>query len=243
MKLKFLHGFSEDSDAKVTSVDTYDLDLCGQGRAEGNASGLMPVKLPGGVVVTPMVTVTSATSTTKRSSRSAVIKVSMPYSAVTTDDGGNVVPDPNRSGADISIHLVVALPAAATKDIQGLNGTYAKYGAESQTALLYTILRTVIGSQFGGTPVIQQNESASPTFITTSAAFSAPQVGAQSPSPDANSAIIAAPTVGGYVGTGFDVSSFRLPQRLDSFLARVANGLPMLSCGDTEVEPLAVYIP
>lgn len=52
MNIKFINGWTAD-DGNIGSLDTIDLALCGQGRPEGSAAGLVPVQLASGVVVTP----------------------------------------------------------------------------------------------------------------------------------------------------------------------------------------------
>lgn len=236
MNIKFIKGWSADSDdsSKIGKLDTLDLALCGQGRPEGNAAGLVPVQLPSGVVVTPVVTVTSSTSTTKRNSRSAVIKVAIPYTALTKDEGGNTVVDPTRSGADLSLHIVLALPASAVKDLKGANGSTSSQSAEAQVALVHYLLSALVGQQFGSEPRYEVNdESGDATLVADVAAQ--PNVGGYNSALDVDATVqppLPSGNVGGFGGAGFDLQLVKIRKDLNSALGRIANGLPALSCAD-----------
>lgn len=232
MNIQFIKGWEVDDYGAIESLNTLDLALCGQGRPEGNAAGLVPVKLASGVVVTPVVTVTSSTSTTRRNSRSAVIKVAIPYTALTKDPNGNLVADPTRSGADLSMHIVLALPAAAVKDIKGTNGAESKQSAEAQVALVHYLLEALIGQQFGSVPTYRVENNAGTMDGLVAAQ---PKIGGD-PTAESYDASAYAPSptneVGGYAGAGFDLTGVKVHMDLNSALSRIANGLPALSCAD-----------
>lgn len=231
MKIRYTTGWTV-SEGMVSAIETKELSLCGQGRPEGSAAGMIPVKLaPGPVIVTPLVTITTNTSTTKRGSRSAVVKVSMPYTALRVTADGNLEVDPNRSGGEVSVHTVIALPAAAVKDIQGVNGGAQKSAAEAQVAIVYYLLQTLLGGQLGSTPWLDITDAKLETRGSIPHIVVGEEPFAELTSHDAVPPVVS--NIAGYTGeAGFDVTNFKLANGLNSALIRVANNLPILSCGD-----------
>lgn len=236
MNIKFITGWTSSED-RIVSMNTIDLALCGQGKPEGNAAGLVPIQLASGVVVTPVVTVTSSTSTTKRNSRSAVIKVAIPYTALTKDAEGHTVADPTRSGADLSLHIVLALPASAVKDIKGTNGATSKQAAEAQVALLHYLLSALIGEQLGSLPSYMAAFGETDGNMVASIA-PRPTIGGSGTARAIDTDVVGvlpANNIGGYAGAGFDLTGVKVQRDLNSVLGRIASGLPALSCADIPV--------
>lgn len=202
------------------------LDLCGQGRPEGSADGLVPLKLTKDVTVTPRVTVYTSTSTTRSKAISAVVKVSMPYTALKlSEDGLTVVGvDPSRSGAEFSIHTVVALPAAMRADLMGANGNAMQLNALRQLLVLTVLHSSLVSDRF-------QNPGPA-VAVDGAGGFSAADhyervLGG-------TSTLFKTIAPGDLLGsTGFDVSNVTPDSlALNEPLNRMIAGMPPLGCGD-----------
>lgn len=214
---------------------TKSLDLCGQGRPEGTADGLVPVKLTQNVTVTPRVTVYTSTSTTRSKAISAVVKVSMPYTALKlSEDGSTVVGvDPSRSGADFSIHTVVALPAAMRADLMGANGNAMQLNALRQLLVLTVLHSALVSDRFQNPgPVTAVNGAGGYALANHYERLLGSGLSATYKS------IAPSDLLG---STGFDVSSVTPDSlALNEPLNRMIAGMPPLGCGDVARAALAV---
>lgn len=214
---------------------TKSLDLCGQGRPEGSADGLVPLKLTKDVTVTPRVTVYTSTSTTRSKAISAVVKVSIPYTALKLSEDGQAVAgvDPSRSGAEFSIHTVVALPAAMRADLNGANGNTMQLNALRQLLVLTTLHSALVSDRF---------QNPGPTVAVDGAGgyskadhFERMLKGGTS----VHMAISPSDLLG---STGFDVSSVTPDSlALNEPLNRMIAGMSPLGCGD--VSRASIIVP
>lgn len=228
MKIKFT---TYEKGSEVTKS----LDLCGQGRPEGSADGLVPLKLTQDVTVTPRVTVYTSTSTTRSKAISAVVKVSMPYTALKlSEDGLNVVGvDPSRSGAEFSIHTVVALPAAMRADLMGANGNTMQLNALRQLLVLAVLHSSLVSDRFQNPgPAIAVDGAGG--FGATDHYERKPYGGSSVP--------FKTIAPGDLLGsTGFDVSSVTPDSlALNEPLNRMIAGMPPLGCGDVSRTSIVV---
>lgn len=242
MNIRFIIGNTVDSDDySVTEVNEKVLPLCGQGRPEGQAEGLMPLKLANGVVVTPKVTVYTSTSTNRKGAVSAVVKVSIPYTALKLSDDGSAIAgsDAARSGAELSMHTVITLPSAAVADLKGANGTTMQANAERQVAVVVRLLTALLLQRMVD-PGFTENEGGSlqPTATrkvvqSTIGASSAQRV-------IASSSLIPTDQITGFAGNvGFDVTSYSMPRSLSEILSRIVAKQAPIGCSDIVAESIA----
>lgn len=237
MKIKFITG-SEQTDEGAMQALVKTLDLCGQGKPEGQAEGLMPLKLASNVTVTPRVTVYSNTSVNKRGATSAVIKVSIPYTALKlTDDGTGVAgADANRSGGELSMHMVLALPAACAADVRGVNGDACRNAAEGQVGVIARLLSALMGPRLldeGRALAVSLAEgnvwqpSTQKLFIESDGGVGAEPSGSLIPKDD----------IAGYAGyVGFDVTGYHMSRKLDEPLTRMVAKMPPLGCSGVDAK-------
>lgn len=129
MNIKFTQSAVVPKNGNVTQANVGTIEFCSMGNNRGEGDQVIPMKL-GNAIISPLVTVKSATTRNKRGTTSALIKVSMPYTAfgakksyVENGDSGTqtikstLVQDPSRSGGEVSLHIVVAIPSAMTADL------------------------------------------------------------------------------------------------------------------------------
>lgn len=247
MKIKFPDN-SDGSQAVVT--------LCGQGKDEGNFVGTVPMTFTPAAGMTRtgerLVKVSSSTSINRRGVRSGVVKVTMPYEALLPDGNGGYVPDPSRSGAEISVHLVVALPATAATDIRSSDakvGDYAQLQIAAVAHLLGVLLQGLIA-----TPLVQNSWADGKEQLSTALALPT----ATKADPDANvidlfsagesliglGGIGFAPTADAYQVNGGLQGVFNgtPPKAVSRLIQRIARSLPALAgCEDIDVVHYQVH--
>lgn len=215
---------------------TKSLDLCGQGRPEGSADGLVPLKLTPDVTVTPRVTVYTSTSTTRSKAISAVVKVSMPYTALKLSEDGKAVTgaDPSRSGAEFSIHTVVALPAAMRADLMGANGNAMQLNALRQLLVLSVLHSSLVSDRF---------QNPGPTVAAGGGGSFSVTDHYERVLTGGSSTLHKTIAPGDLLGsTGFDVSAMTPdPLALNEPLNRMIAGMPPLGCGD--VSRTSIIVP
>jgi hypothetical protein len=229
MKIKFITSVGGTS--TPATIET--LDLCGQGLPEGNATGLLPIKLPGDVIMTPQLQVTSGTTKSRRGVTSAVLKVSLPYTALARDTTGeHVVADPKGSNGYVSMHVVLALPQSAVRDLKSSDSTINQ-AAYAQIAAVSQILRTLLSQGLMERTGVVDAVLAGSVDMTTDAVDAGAHVEVKRAKP------IHFSTQG---SVGLDLTSVGpVPANLDNLVTRVASGLPPLSCGD--VSEMSIVTP
>lgn len=97
-----------------------------------------------------MVTISGRTELTAKSVRRVLIKVEMPYASIGIDANGLPSVDRAKSGAMMSAHLVVTLPAQAYKDLSGSATT--RSAVLSQAAILKGFLEKLIATPAASFP-------------------------------------------------------------------------------------------
>ena len=239
MNIRFIIGNSFNDNIKVAAVNEKVLPLCGQGRPEGQAEGLMPLKLASGVVVTPRVTVFTSTSTNRRGAVSAVIKVSMPYTALKLSDDGSAIAgtDAARSGAELAMHTVITLPAAAVADLAGANGATMTTNAERQVAVVARLLSALLVQRL-----------LDPGFASEGVGGYVPgnnrhlindEIGGNPDLVLPTSSLAPVDDIAGFAGNvGFDVTGYSVPRDLSEVLSRVVTKQAPLGCSDIKVRSL-----
>lgn len=211
-----------------------DLSLCGQGRPEGSAEGLIGLKLTtSNVRVTPRIVVTSATSTSKRGVRSAVIKVSMPYTAFTRDENNAIIVDPKRSTGEVSMHIVINLPASAVGDLRSTDGTANANPAYSQVVVISQILRALISKgllERGSMTEVSQDEEH--MLVGPMLSLGNPD----RPDDVGYTHALAVPATDSNGDFVFDATKITREAFSDlaNTIVRIANGLPPLGCSDVK---------
>lgn len=222
MKIKFITGTNrEDDDPHVI---TEDLNLCGQGLTEGNATGLLPVKLPGGIIVTPQLQITSATTKSRRGVTSAVIKVSIPYAALWKDPATATLQlDPKRGNGYLSMHVVLAMPPSAASDLKSTD-SQVRLGSYAQVAIISYLLRTLLSDGMAERIILSGGEPAASTLISADR----PSFASEYAVPTVRPAHFSAQG-----SVGIDATTVAsVPANLDNLVVRVAQGLAPLSCAD-----------
>lgn len=228
MNIKFIIGQNVSGDAPDVKV----LPLCGQGRPEGQAEGLMPLKLAPGVVVTPRVTVYTSTSTNRKGAVSAVVKVSIPYSALKLSDDGSAIAgtDAARSGGELAMHTVITLPAAAVSDLQGANGTTMNANAERQVAVVARLLTALLGRRLLD-PGFTADDGAGVVEPTTDRFEVDPATGGFSTIQ--YQSLVPVDSIDGFSGNvGFDVTGYGMGRSLTEILSRIVSKQAPLGCSD-----------
>lgn len=109
--------------------------------AGNSATAIVPLKLPGDAIASQKLVVESSTQRSKGGVLRAMVKVSLPYTALVHSgyDGANQV-DQTRSGRSISAHIVFTLPKQVCEDLTGVGGTNAMKSADAQVKLLQSLL-------------------------------------------------------------------------------------------------------
>lgn len=228
------------------------LTLCGQGKAEGSFTGTVPValKLTDSLTATSekTVSVSSSTKTNRRGVRSGVIKVTMPYSALMPDGNGGYTSDPSRSGAEISVHIVVALPGNLCADLRGSDDVIQR-NARLQAAAVAFLLSSVCQGLVN-TPVVYEDVMQETHLY---------KVAPTSPIADTDCALVAKSAVEGSAGLygvsgGFEVAGagygtngtlkfgndadfggYDLAKGARALLGRIARNLPAIDgCEDVQ---------
>lgn len=240
MNIRFIIGNTLEG-STVSAVDEKVLPLCGQGRPEGQAEGLMPLKLTSGVVVTPKVTVFTSTSTNRKGAVSAVIKVSIPYTALKLSDDGTAVAgtDAARSGAELAMHTVITLPASAVADLAGANGTIMTANAEKQVAVVVRLLSALLSQR------LIDPGFAKPTATGFGPSDTRPilsdEIGGSANKNLPNSSLAPTDGIAGFVGNvGFDVTGYSVPRDLSEVLSRVVAKQAPLGCSDVKVHSVVL---
>lgn len=256
MNIKFTEGITTAA-GKVVGVAQSSLDLCGQGRSRGEGDIVLPIRLTNKdgeeAIIAPLVNVKTATTRNKRGTTSALLRVAMPYAAFretqsyVADTSGTkvirnqLVQDATRSGGELSMHLVIAMPAAMIADIAKTGGTEGanliRESAQKQLIAVAMLLRSIAGETLS--PNLQALVSTATGFApaTKESAGMVPNtmIGGE-PIKDAD-----APEVGYYTanisgyGPGIDMSKTTQRVHLDDALGRIVRGQPALSCKDVEV--------
>lgn len=119
-------------------------------QATGNYQGLLsrfignvaPGEAVGGTTVSTPVVVTSNVETTSAGTRRVLVKIDLPYVAVKTAADGTVTYDKDNSGSNVSLHVVLSVPAVMTSDLQG-NSDIAG-NAAAHIAILLSILGSLM---------------------------------------------------------------------------------------------------
>lgn len=240
MNIRFIIG-NKFANGIVSAVNEKVLPLCGQGRPEGQAEGLMPLKLAAGVVVTPRVTVYTSTSTNRKGAVSAVIKVSIPYTALKLSDDGSAIAgtDAARSGAELAMHTVINLPAAAIADLAGANGTTMTANAEKQVAVVVRLLSALLSQRLIDTGYAATSSSGREPI--TARNYVNDKVGGAPLVASTTSSLVPTDNIDGFAGNvGFDVTGYSVPRDLSEVLSRVVAKQAPLGCSDVKVPSVAV---
>lgn len=246
MNIKFI-TMNQAPGGVVEAVESMVLPLCGQGLPEGQAVGLMPIKLAPGVVVTPKVTVYSSTSTNRRGAVSAVIKVSIPYTALKLNDGGDAVvgTDAARSGAELSMHTVITIPAAGVSDLQGANGSLLTSAAERLAAVVVRLHSALLGERFSD-PGFAMAANTHEDGNVDPGLEPAPHIwrvgdtiGGPAVVETSGRSLVPSQAIDGFVGnTGFDVTSYSAGRDLSEILSRIVQKQAPLGCSDIIVRSI-----
>lgn len=234
------------SDGHVTEVDCKVLPLCGQGRPEGSAEGLMPLKLANGVVVTPKVTVYSNTSTNRKGAVNAVIKVSIPYThPLLSENGQSIVGvDAAKSGGALSMHTVVELPAQAVKALSGALGKPMAAAGLGQVAVVARLLGALTGERLWKGGYSTGNPATDGQSIDWESAGSAPRMRERvgenpTDSTPQDKTLVPTDKISGFTGdVGFDISGYNGDRTLNETISRIIQKLPALGCSDIVDAPV-----
>lgn len=219
----------------------YALSFCGQGRDEGSFTGTVPVTLKHtGVYTTKTVektvSITSSTTTNRRGVRSGVVKVTMPFHALIADGNGGFTLDSARSGAEMSMHVVLALPASAASDMRSGDAAIKDF-AEQQVAVLAFILSSLMQGLLTN-PVVKTSGGAQ-----VDATYSAGPVSVQDPSmAQVSDTEVLQGKKGGVrilesqygANAGIEADS-ALNVDARNLINRIARSLPALSCENVNV--------
>jgi hypothetical protein len=224
------------------------LTLCGQGKDEGNFVGTVPMTLVPKVGLTKnsmkLLKVSSSTSTNKRGVRSGVVKVTIPYEALIADGNGGYVPDPSRSGAELSVHMVIALPATAATDLRSTDDVIKEYARLQIGALGF--LLGILMQGFVATPIVSKDGDDVETLAVSPTATlrdGAADLHIPYATSDENAGIVSLgmgyqPTQADYQVNGGIKATFagQFPAAVGALLDRIARSLPALAgCEDIDV--------
>lgn len=256
MNIKFTESVKGDPSG-ITGVVQGSLDLCGQGRSRGEGDIVLPIRLESQsgeeTIIAPLVSVKTGTTRNKRGTTSALLRVAMPYTAFretqsyVTDSSGTksiktqLVQDATRSGGELSVHTVIAMPAAMVADIAKTGSTAGanliREAAQKQLIAAAMLLRSITGETLSPElqPLAATATGFSPATASNTGTVPGTVVGGQAivdaKAPEAGYYTV---NVSGY-GPGIDMSKTAQQVHLDDALGRIIRGQPALACKDIEI--------
>lgn len=268
MKLKFTENTAY-ANNKVVSANQGSLDLCGQGRSRGEGDVVLPILLreaqsneQGDTIIAPLVSIKTATTRNKKGTTSALLRVAMPYTAfrdtksyVTGSDGTQViasdlVQDATRSGGELSMHLVIAIPSAMAADLAKTGGAASadliREAAQKQLVAVAMLLRAIAGTTLSPDLQLLTQNAASTGFFPVTRTLPGKVPGTTVGGAAAIPAQI--PEQGffttdvGEYGPGINMSDTHQRVHLDDALGRIVRGQPALACADIEVPARAMGV-
>lgn len=153
MKLSSMKTVSIGNTGVVDKIHYDSIDF--QCMHDGSYKAIVPIKLPNKGVgdnrvftTSVPVVISSETSRNAKGKQRMMLKVTLPYTALNPDaedpqTTANLF-DSRRSGGDITAHIVLSVPKAASDDIRSANGTIAQQCAAAQITAVMRLLGALL---------------------------------------------------------------------------------------------------